>query len=173
MRPNEFCLTSLIVDSVYLDRVVFRCTEHSNYTQFIVFESNSDSSGCCGSSVSLKPAWVEVTIRYKGALHVIDKSLLYDVHLKHVGMLESANANLYRIKSVTPRSTEGGARRDEEDPPCPDREELRDMIAGYMKETRSVFESFMDGIESPPSTISKCDTLIGVIEFLKKNNMYN
>ena len=168
---NSFVLTGLIVDSIYLDRVVFRCTESSNYRHFIVFESNQDSSGACASSVSLKPAWVEVTIRYKGSINTsIDKSSTYDVHLKSAGILESVNANLYRVKSMVPRSNRES---DQGDHPSPDREEVQEMITGYVNEARFALESLIEEMRSPPFTISKCDTLIAVIEFLKKNNMYN
>lgn len=170
---SSFVLTGLIVDSIYLDRVVFRCTERSNYTRFIVFESNNDSSGSCGSSVSLKPAWVEVTIRYKGSINTnIDKSSTYDVHLKNVGILESANANLYRVKSMVPCSN-ANRESDQGDHPSPDGEEVHEMITGYVNEARFALESLIEEIRSPPFTIAKCDTLIAVIEFLKKNNMYN
>lgn len=172
---NSFVLTGLIVDSIYLDRVVFRCTESSNYMRFIVFESNNDSSGACGSSVSLKPAWVEVTIRYKGSINTnIDKSSTYDVHLKSVGILESVNANLYRVKSMVPSSNANANRESEHgDHPSPDREEVHEMITGYVNEARFALESLIEEMRSPPFTIAKCDTLIAVIEFLKKNNMYN
>ena len=154
-----FVLTGLIVDSVYLDRVVLRCTDNSNYRSFILFESNNDSSGSCASSVSLKPAWVEVTIRYKGSVDTnIDKSMIYDVSLKSVGMLQSANANLYRVKSMV-SSSEASPHSEHEDHPSPDPEEVREMTAAYVSEASVAWEDLHEKMRSPPFTTSKCETL--------------
>lgn len=170
---NSFVLTGLIVDSIYLDRVVFRCTDKSNYRSFVLFESNNDSSGSCASSVSLKPAWVEVTLRYKGSIQTnIDKSLIYDVHLKNVGILHSANAILYRVKSMV-SSSDATDHSEHDDHPAPDPEEVREMTTACIAEARVAWEDLLEKMRSPPLTISKCETLLAIIDFLKKNNMYN
>lgn len=170
MTASAFLLQEVLLDGVYHDRIVLRCTQRSNYREFIIFESNNDSSCSAASSVSLKPFWVEVTLRYKGSPPVVDKNRMYDFQLKHVGIEESSNTNLYRIKSTLVSKFQDHSN---EDPPCPDHEELRDMIDGYVIQSRHALEEVILNVQKYPANIEKCEILIDVIEFLKKNNMYN
>ena len=163
----SFVLKDVLLDSVYVDRLVLRCGALSNYRELIIFEANNDSSLTAASSVSLKPSWVEITLRYKGSPPTnLDKRSLYDFHLKHLGVPEPCNASLYRIKSVVLSSNQ--ILEEAEDIPTPDREELREMIEGYLRDTREAMDKFIARARASPASLVKCDTLIDLFEFLEK-----
>lgn len=163
----SFVLKDVLLDSVYIDRLVLRCGASSNYRDFVIFEANNDGSGAAASSVSLKPSWVEITLRYKGSPPTnLDKSSVYDFHLKHLGVPETSNASLYRIRSVCLSSNQ--IQGEAEDIPAPDTDELREMMEGYSHEARHAMDNLIARVKGSSASLAKCDTLIDVIEFLEK-----